>query len=314
MASTSNLGHTSGDDRFVFSNEAIANQVTHANGAVRNQPISLPFRCEFLRQYSVSQGGDIMYNTPSPRIQIIEANNTFTMEMLMYTSTDFSAIYESSDFPIQLFARDCVSTPTTDPNDSPRVNIIDDGCEIDDTLEMDNDRSNDKALYYSVDAFKFSNALDPSLVYFHCTMIICFKDDPDSRCKEGCIPAGRRRRAASDGTESRVRRESSRDHAADMTQGPFQIESDEAGAGPAGAPVGAVVGAVVGVVGMVLLIVAVVIVKKRGGLALGRKKRDDDTVGLDNYAFQAWGKMTRPALLTPRHKSFPSYWNRSLKD
>ncbi|CAH1253307.1 NPTX2 [Branchiostoma lanceolatum] len=143
------IQETSGDDKFVFSNEAIANQVTHANGAVRNQPISLPFQCEFLRQYSVSQGGDIMYNIPSPRIQIVDANNTFTMEMRMYTSTDFTASYESSDYPIQvtpsdrlnfglsvtspldnleLFAQDCVSTPTTDPNATPRVNIIDDGC------------------------------------------------------------------------------------------------------------------------------------------------------------------------------------------
>ncbi|XP_066270068.1 uncharacterized protein [Branchiostoma lanceolatum] len=303
------IQETLGDDKFVFSNEAIANQVTHANGAVRNQPISLPFQCEFLRQYVVSQGGNIMYNIPSPRIQIVDANNTFTLEMRMFTSTDFSASYESSDYPIQvtasdrlnfglsvtspldnleLFAQDCVSTPTTDPNATPRVNIIDDGCEIDDTLEKDNDRSNDKALYYMVDAFTFPNALDPSLVYFHCTMIICFKDDPDSRCKQGCIPAGRRRRAVSDGPESRIRRASSRDHAADIMQGPFKIESEDAAA--AGAPVGAVVGAVVGVVGMALLVVAVVLVKKRGGLPMGSKKRDDDTVGQDNYAFQAWGK------------------------
>ncbi|XP_035669067.1 uncharacterized protein LOC118411132 [Branchiostoma floridae] len=305
---------TLGDDKFIFSNEAIANQVTHANGAVRNQPINLPFQCEFLRQYDVSRG-PIMYNIPSPRIQIVDANNTFMLEMRMYTSTDFVASYESDDFPIQvtpsdrlnfglsvtsplenleLFARDCVSTPTTDPNDSPRVNIITDGCEVDETLEKDDDRSNDKALYYSVAAFTFPNAIEPSLVYFHCTMIICFKDDPDSRCRQGCIPAARRRRAVSYGTEGRVRRESSRDHQADITQGPFQVNFEEAGAGPAGVPVGTVVGAVVAVAGIIgLLIVAVVLLKKRGGLALGRKKREDDTLGLDNYAFQAWGNKNK---------------------
>eukprot|EP00058_Branchiostoma_floridae_P027369 XP_002612860.1 hypothetical protein BRAFLDRAFT_67190 [Branchiostoma floridae] len=305
---------TLGDDKFIFSNEAIANQVTHANGAVRNQPINLPFQCEFLRQYDVSRG-PIMYNIPSPRIQIVDANNTFMLEMRMYTSTDFVASYESDDFPIQvtpsdrlnfglsvtsplenleLFARDCVSTPTTDPNDSPRINIITDGCEVDETLEKDDDRSNDKALYYSVAAFTFPNAIDPSLVYFHCTMIICFKDDPDSRCRQGCIPAARRRRAVSDGTEGRVRRESSRDHQADITQGPFQVNFEEAGTGPAGVPVGTVVGAVVAVAGIIgLLMVAVVLLKRRGGLALGRKKREDDTVGLDNYAFQAWGNKNK---------------------
>ncbi|KAI8491016.1 hypothetical protein Bbelb_314350 [Branchiostoma belcheri] len=311
---------TSGDDKFIFSNEVIAKQVTQANGAVRNQPVNLPFQCEFLRQNVVSQGDDIMYNIPSPRLQIIDANNSFTMEMHMFTSEDFSATYESSDFPLQvspsdrlhfglsvaspldnleLFARDCVSTPTTSPDDSPRVSIIDDGCQVDQTLQKDNDLSNDKALYYSVDAFTFPNALDPSLVYFHCTMIICFKDDPDSRCKQGCIPpAARRRRAVLDGTEGRVRRESSRDKQADITQGPFQVQSgEEAGIGPAGVPLGTAVGAAVGVAGiMVLLIVAGVLVKKRGGLALGRMKRDDDTVGLDNYAYQSWGKMNKTGI------------------
>ncbi|XP_019639362.1 PREDICTED: ZP domain-containing protein-like [Branchiostoma belcheri] len=309
---------TSGDDKFIFSNEVIAKQVTQANGAVRNQPVHLPFQCEFLRQHVVSQGDDIMYNIPSPRLQIIDANNSFTMEMHMFTSEDFSATYESFDFPLQvspsdrlhfglsvaspldnleLFARDCVSTPTTNADDSPRVSIIDDGCQVDQTLQKDNDLSNDRALYYSVAAFTFPNALDPSLVYFHCTMIICFKDDPDSRCKQGCIPPARRRRAVSDGTETRVRRESSRDKRADITQGPFQVQSGEAGTGPAGVPLGTAVGAAVGVAGiMVLLIVAGVLVKKRGGLALGRKKRDDDTVGLDNYAFQSWGNMNKAGI------------------
>ncbi|KAI8485003.1 hypothetical protein Bbelb_372490 [Branchiostoma belcheri] len=228
---------TSGDDKFIFSNEVIASQVTHDNGAVRGQPVNLPFQCEFLRQRDVS-GGAIMYNIPSPR------------------------------------------------------------CQVDQTLQKDNDLSNDKTLYYSVAAFTFPNALDPSLVYFHCTMIICFKDDPDSRCKQGCIPPARRRRAVSDGTETRVRRESSRDKRADITQGPFQVQSgEEAGSGPAGVPLGTAVGAAVGVAGIiVLLIVAGVLVKKRGGLALGRKTRKDDTVGLDNYAFQSWGNMNKTGI------------------
>ncbi|KAI8490945.1 hypothetical protein Bbelb_313640 [Branchiostoma belcheri] len=92
---------TSGDDKFIFSNEVIAKQVTQTNGAVRNQPVNLPFQCEFLRQHVVSQGDDIMYNIPSPRLQIIDANNSFTMEMHMFTSEDFSATYKSSDFPLQ---------------------------------------------------------------------------------------------------------------------------------------------------------------------------------------------------------------------
>ncbi|XP_019634953.1 PREDICTED: ZP domain-containing protein-like [Branchiostoma belcheri] len=304
------LQETSGEDKVIFSNVVIANQVTYENGAVRNQPVNLPFQCEFLRQYGVSQGGDIMFNIPPPRVDVVHADNTFTLEMQIYTSTDFSTEYQSSEFPIkvkpsdrlnfglsvaspldnlELFARDCVSTPTTSPDHSTRVNIIDDGCQVDQTLQKDPALSNDKAQYYSVAAFTFPNALDSSLVYFHCTMIICFKDDPDSRCKQGCIlPAARPRRAVSDGTEGRVRRESSRDQAVDITRGPFQVKQ-EAGAGPAVVPLGAAVGASVGVAGiMALLILAVVLVRKRQ--ALENMKRDDNTAGMDNYAFQVWGK------------------------
>ena len=54
-------------DKFIFTNEAIANQLTFDNGAVRGTPFSKRFRCEFLRQYVVSQGREILYNIPSPR-------------------------------------------------------------------------------------------------------------------------------------------------------------------------------------------------------------------------------------------------------
>eukprot|EP00058_Branchiostoma_floridae_P016422 XP_002601910.1 hypothetical protein BRAFLDRAFT_86394 [Branchiostoma floridae] len=107
---------------------------------------------------------------------------------------------------VELFARDCVSTPSTDPNDSPRVDIIVDGCQVAETLEKDNERSNDTALYYTVAAFGFPNSIEQNLVYFHCTMIVCFKDNPNSRCSQGCISSVRGRRDTSGGQDGRVRR------------------------------------------------------------------------------------------------------------
>ncbi|CAH1251741.1 MFGE8 [Branchiostoma lanceolatum] len=145
---------TSGSNKYIYSNAAIADQVIDDNGAVRNPAISLPFQCEFIHQFVVSQGqgqgADIMYNFPSSSIEIVHGGVDFKMEMEMYTSEDFSAVYESSAFPLQvtpsdslnfglmlesaldtnieLFAQDCVATPSTNPNDSPAIKIIDDGC------------------------------------------------------------------------------------------------------------------------------------------------------------------------------------------
>ncbi|XP_035688745.1 fibrillin-1-like [Branchiostoma floridae] len=58
---------SSEEDKFTFINEAIASPVTSDNGAVRGAPFSKRFWCKFLRQYVVSQGGEILYNIPSPR-------------------------------------------------------------------------------------------------------------------------------------------------------------------------------------------------------------------------------------------------------
>ncbi|XP_035669573.1 ZP domain-containing protein-like [Branchiostoma floridae] len=139
----------SGEDKFIFSNEAIADEVIDGSGAVIHQGVSLPFQCEFLRQFDITQGGDIMFVIPPPRFEIVDAEGEMTLEMRTYKSPDFGASYKSTDFPIkvtpddrlnfglsvtspldnvELFARDCVSTPSTDPNDSPRVDIIVDGC------------------------------------------------------------------------------------------------------------------------------------------------------------------------------------------
>ncbi|XP_035676003.1 ZP domain-containing protein-like [Branchiostoma floridae] len=231
-------------DKFIFTNVAIASQVTTDNGAVRGTPFSKRFRCKFLRQYVVSQGREILYNIPSPRVQVVDAENSFTFEMHMFTSSDFTATYDSDDYPMQvtssdklhfglsvtsplngleLFALRCLATPSTDPDDSPSVRIIHDGCDVDTTLQLDTDRSNDMALYYSIQSFHFPDIDDPSLVYIHCTMVVCFQSDPDSRCSQGCISPSRRRRAVSDLSEARVRRASERDRITTITQGPFKV-------------------------------------------------------------------------------------------
>ncbi|XP_066267651.1 uncharacterized protein [Branchiostoma lanceolatum] len=309
----------SADDKLTYINEVSASHVTYENGAVRATPFTKRFQCEFLRQYVVSQGQEILYNIPSPRVRLIDANNSFIFEMDIFTSADFRAVYSSGDFPLQvlpsdllyyglkvksplsnleLFAQDCVSTPTMDPEDSPQVTIIQDGCDVDPTLKRESARSADMALYFSIEAFTFPDAVDPSLVYLHCTMVVCLKDDPDSRCRQGCLPARRRRDAAG---VSRFRRGSSNDHQQSVTGGPFKIVS---GKGTAGAfptagsaegvaafpTVGVAIGAAGGLMGVLLLAAAVVVVTKGKGWITKGKASADDVVGVDNHAYQMWGK------------------------
>ncbi|KAI8504691.1 hypothetical protein Bbelb_178090 [Branchiostoma belcheri] len=291
----------------IFSNAAIGAPVMADNGAVRGAPFSETFQCEFTSQFVVSQGEEILYNIPSPRVQVVDGNNRFTFEMHTFTSSDFTETYKSADYPLkvsssdnfnfglsvdspldnlELFALDCLATPSTDPEDTPSVSIIEDGCDVDPTLELDTAQSNDMALYYSIQSFTFPNIQPPNLVYIHCTMVVCFKDDPNSRCSEGCS-ASRRRRAVSDMAESRVRRASERDHSAQVTQGPFEVEGGQKQASTT-PTVGIAVGTVAGIAGVLLLVVAVFLVRKRRGR--GINKNAEDRVGFDNYSFEVWGK------------------------
>ncbi|XP_078594600.1 uncharacterized protein LOC144872399 [Branchiostoma floridae x Branchiostoma japonicum] len=304
-------------DKFIFTNEAIANQLTFDNGAVRGTPFSKRFRCEFLRQYVVSQGREILYNIPSPRVQVVDAENSFTFEMHMFTSSDFTATYNSDDYPVQvtsadrlhfglsvnsplndleLFALRCLATPSTDPDDSPSVSIIQDGCDVDTTLQLDTERSNDMALYYSIQSFTFPNIDDPSLVYIHCTMVVCFQSDPDSRCSQGCIPPSRRRRAVPDLSGARVRRASETDHITTISQGPFKVENGQEEAAPL-PTVGIAVGTAAGIAGVLLVAAAAFLVRKRRGR--GAKEQAADRVGFDNYSFELWGK-DKAASTTPK--------------
>ncbi|XP_066288743.1 ZP domain-containing protein-like [Branchiostoma lanceolatum] len=112
-------------------------------------------------------------------------------------------------------------------------------------------------------------------------MVVCLKDDLNSRCRQGCISARRRRDVGGDG---RVRRDSSNDLQESVTQGPFRILRDQDA--DSNIPVvGVAVGAVVGLAGLLLLVVAVVLVRRKRAKAQAK-----DFVGVENYAFQVFGK------------------------
>eukprot|EP00058_Branchiostoma_floridae_P024242 XP_002609732.1 hypothetical protein BRAFLDRAFT_78537 [Branchiostoma floridae] len=295
-------------DKFIFINEAIATPVVLGSGALRGANFSRRFQCEFIRRFDITQGREVMHNIPPPSVQIEVGNNSLIINMNMFTSADFSDTYDTSDFPLrvtpsdrlhfglsvaspldnlELFALQCVATPTLDPDDSPRVSIIQDGCDIDPTLEKNAARSGEKALYYSVQAFTFPNAADNSLLYIHCTMLVCFEDDSNSRCSEGCISARRRRQAESVMSEHRARRESGKEREIKISQGPVITEADK-GKGSTFPTVGAAVGAVGVLTGALMMIATVVILRTRRGLVTGNRAKD--RTGLDNYTFQVWGK------------------------
>ncbi|XP_019647154.1 PREDICTED: uncharacterized protein LOC109487589 [Branchiostoma belcheri] len=150
-------------------------------------------------------------------IDVEDANSTFVFDMHLYTSQDFVHSYEPLDYPLQvlpsdrlyfglssrtalsnmeLFALDCLATPTVDMSAEPKVYIIRNGCKIDPTLKIHSDPSDPMTLQFSIMSFTFPNSTD-NVVYLHCSMMLCMIDDRNSRCAQGCIqeqPDQRRRR------------------------------------------------------------------------------------------------------------------------
>ncbi|XP_019639649.1 PREDICTED: uncharacterized protein LOC109481513 [Branchiostoma belcheri] len=303
-------------DKLTFTNEAIGNPVVHNNGAVRGATFRKRFQCEFVSQFVISQEQNILFNIPPSSFKVVNGETEFAFEMHMFPSADFTETYKSADYPVQvsssdqlhfglsvdspldnleLFALHCLATPSDDPDDSPSVNIIQDGCVIDTTLQRNTALSGDKASYYSIQSFTFPNVDDPSLVYIHCTMVVCFKDDPDSRCSEGCLD-GRRRRAVFDMNETRVRRASETDQIAHLSQGPFKVVRGKKQASTV-PTVAIAVGTAAGIAGVFLMVAAVFLVRKRRGREV--KEQALDGVGFDNYSFELWGK-GKAANATPK--------------
>ena len=59
-------------------------------------------------------------------------------------------------------------------------------CDIDETLEFDYDQN--AVQRFTLDAFYFPAYTGPDdVVYLHCDVQSCRKNDSDSRCAEGCV-------------------------------------------------------------------------------------------------------------------------------
>ncbi|XP_078694633.1 uncharacterized protein LOC144923712 isoform X2 [Branchiostoma floridae x Branchiostoma belcheri] len=139
----------SSEDKLIFSNEAIGSPVVDASGAVRGETFRKSFQCEFVSQFVISQEQNTLFNIPPSSVQVVNGETEFTFEMHMFPSADFTETYKSADYPVQVTPSDqlhfglsvnspldnlelsalhCLATPSDDPEASPSVSIIQDGC------------------------------------------------------------------------------------------------------------------------------------------------------------------------------------------
>ncbi|XP_041377389.1 deleted in malignant brain tumors 1 protein-like [Gigantopelta aegis] len=102
----------------------------------------------------------------------------------------------SNDSHLQVFARNCKATPTLH-DEGTQYLILDNGCAHDTTLTINN-VTNTTQETLSLETFKFLG--NESRVYLHCEVLVCNASDPTSRCRQGCLGSGRRKRDESQST------------------------------------------------------------------------------------------------------------------
>ncbi|CAN0168497.1 unnamed protein product [Lampetra fluviatilis] len=137
----------------------------------------------------------------------------------LFTTDAFALAYRRNDFPVHykksqevylqlavkstvsiaLFTENCYATPSGDPHDSIRYDLLKDGCPTDPTWRSYS--SFLKKNQFSFTAFNFIGNFHQ--VFVHCDVIVCKVGEPNTRCQQGCLPTGggsaRRRRSAEEG-------------------------------------------------------------------------------------------------------------------
>ncbi|XP_078665705.1 ZP domain-containing protein-like [Branchiostoma floridae x Branchiostoma belcheri] len=100
----------------------------------------------------------------------------------------------SNGTDLQVFPHTCVATPSDDPSDTTRNDVIVDGCAKLPTLQFYPSPGPDRGRF-GFQAFAYTSGVPT--VYLHCDVLLCKASDPNSRCAQGCqTPSGRRRREA----------------------------------------------------------------------------------------------------------------------
>ncbi|XP_035688295.1 ZP domain-containing protein-like [Branchiostoma floridae] len=207
----------------------------------RNKTLSLDFRphLKSVIRSGVQGRGDFrismeLFRTDGFRQPVTEYPVFVELQEMIHVQIQVN----SSDADLQVFAHTCVATPSDDPNDNIRSDVIVDGCAKLPTLQFYPSPGPDRGRF-GFQAFAYTSGVN--MVYLHCNVLLCKASDPNSRCALGCQPPSGRRRREAEG-EPEVYR---------LIQGPIVVRKDQNGehggaAGETGGSQVTAAGAVVG--------------------------------------------------------------------
>ncbi|KAM9366736.1 uncharacterized protein ABDE67_003135 [Symphorus nematophorus] len=200
------------DDNLIFRNEITTFDNVH-DLITRKHLFEVQFCCVYPKRGNVTQG----FKVHRKNITVWEKGfGTFTYQFEFYPNNQFHTMIDPNSYPVEyelgsriymqieatssvnnteLFVESCRATPYDNPNYRPTYSIIDNGCKVDQTVQI-HSPAHGREFRFSMEAFKFIGLHDQ--VYISCSVMMCKEGDPNSRCSQGCInstsSAGRKKR------------------------------------------------------------------------------------------------------------------------
>ncbi|XP_066274234.1 CUB and zona pellucida-like domain-containing protein 1 [Branchiostoma lanceolatum] len=207
---------TDTESEIIYFNKVLSHDNDGIAFITRIRELEVPFECRMDSRDTVSA----MF---SPQIEKIyffrSAHGKYNFDMQLFQSANFQLQIDTfpyvvqlnqplyvqvevltPDQDLQLFAENCMATPSSNILDPMSYTFISDGCPVDTTF-LSLFSSSLKQKRFSINSFAFVK--DYPEVYLHCTVMVCNATDPSSRCAQGCVPPSPRQKRTAVGAEPR---------------------------------------------------------------------------------------------------------------
>ncbi|XP_030269112.1 CUB and zona pellucida-like domain-containing protein 1, partial [Sparus aurata] len=198
------------EDNLIFTNE-ITTVDRRTDVITRKHLLEVQVCCQYPKRGNVSQS----FTVHRPNVTVWEKGyGRFTYGFEFYPDSTFRTMVDPNSYPLEyeigsrvfmqieatssinnteLFVESCTAAPYDNPNSRPKYTIIENGCNVDSTLQRYTS-DNQTQFKFSMEAFKFIG--QNNQVYISCSVMMCEAGNPNTRCAQGCInstqPGGHR--------------------------------------------------------------------------------------------------------------------------
>ncbi|XP_043960256.1 uncharacterized protein LOC122824097 [Gambusia affinis] len=189
------------DDYLIFKNEITTGSDDRNALITRKHLVEARFYCQYPKRGNVT----LSFKVHRKNVTVWEKGfGTFTYQLEFYPDNRFGAMFSPNSYPLEydvgdriymqldasssvnnteMFVESCRAAPYDNPNYHPTYSIIENGCNVDPTLQI-HSTANNKEFRFSIEAFKFIGLHDQ--VYISCTVMMCEAGNPNTRCSRGC--------------------------------------------------------------------------------------------------------------------------------